>query len=463
MSRIADSMQPPPGVIVSLTAANVKRLKAVKITPKAGEPLVEITGRNAQGKTSVLDCIQMAFAGSRQLPPRAIRDGAERGVIVVELEKHIIKRTFTEGGSEVTVEAKDGTTYRSTKAFLDSLYGDLAFDPDAFTRQGPTEQRNSLLKLAGAVEAVTKLKSDEEAAREKVRDAKRDKARAGAVVDTAVAKLPPECSMVEWNPVRVDVSGLEARKAEYQAAKERRQDAEHKVELARLAVEAREKELETRRGVYASKLAEKKRLEEQVEAIRKELVSIASAAERDHEDIATLKYEHTSRLHDLDGITLPDLSDVEQQEARASEQHELVAQWERCEELRQESAACGVAVTEAEKELEKVLAHKLEVIEHLPLPVPGLSITDEGVTFNGVPLEQCAESEKLRVGVRLGMAANPKLRVILFREGSALDSAARQQVAEWAAAEGYQVWMERVDESGNAGIVIEDGGVKKVN
>lgn len=47
--------------IVQLTAENVKRLTAVSIAPDGN--LVQITGRNGQGKTSVLDAIWWALAG----------------------------------------------------------------------------------------------------------------------------------------------------------------------------------------------------------------------------------------------------------------------------------------------------------------------------------------------------------------------------------------------------------------
>ena len=39
--------------ILKLTAENVKRLKVVEITPRGD--LVQISGRNGQGKTSVLE------------------------------------------------------------------------------------------------------------------------------------------------------------------------------------------------------------------------------------------------------------------------------------------------------------------------------------------------------------------------------------------------------------------------
>ena len=52
--------------IVELRAENVKRLKAVEITPDG--TLQVIGGRNAQGKSSVLDAIWLALA-------EKVRDG----------------------------------------------------------------------------------------------------------------------------------------------------------------------------------------------------------------------------------------------------------------------------------------------------------------------------------------------------------------------------------------------------
>lgn len=42
-------------------------------------------------------------------------------------------------------------------------------------------------------------------------------------------------------------------------------------------------------------------------------------------------------------------------------------------------------------------------------------------------------------------------------DGSLLDSESRKILADLAAEQGFQVWMELVDESGQVGIVIEDG------
>ncbi len=43
--------------------------------------------------------------------------------------------------------------------------------------------------------------------------------------------------------------------------------------------------------------------------------------------------------------------------------------------------------------------------------------------------------------------------------GNELDSASLAEVSKMVEAEGYQAWIERVDESGKVGFVIEDGAL----
>jgi recombinational DNA repair ATPase RecF len=57
--------------IVELRSENFARLRAVAIRPDG--PVVQITGRNAQGKTSVLNSIWTCLKGRAVAPPQPIR------------------------------------------------------------------------------------------------------------------------------------------------------------------------------------------------------------------------------------------------------------------------------------------------------------------------------------------------------------------------------------------------------
>ena len=61
--------------IMALEAENVKRIKAVALTPSP-TGLTIVGGNNNQGKTSVLDALAWALGGDRFRPDAAQRDGA---------------------------------------------------------------------------------------------------------------------------------------------------------------------------------------------------------------------------------------------------------------------------------------------------------------------------------------------------------------------------------------------------
>ena len=120
--------------------------------------------------------------------------------------------------------------------------------------------------------------------------------------------------------------------------------------------------------------------------------------------------------------------------------------------------------TELTKSIDDVDARKAALLAGVTFPVAGLSVDGDAVTFNGIPLEQASSAEQLRVGLAVAAALNPKLRIVLVRDGSLLDAASLAIVAEWADANKMQVWLERVaDPKDGVGVVIEDGMVKSID
>ncbi len=110
-------------------------------------------------------------------------------------------------------------------------------------------------------------------------------------------------------------------------------------------------------------------------------------------------------------------------------------------------------------ELERLDRYKADELAKAKMPVEGLGFDLDGVTYNGVPFSQASGAEQLRVSVAMAMALNPDIRVIRISDGSLLDSTNMARLAEMAQEHDCQVWIERVDESGHVGFVIEDGSV----
>ena len=148
--------------IISLTAENIKKLKAVKITPDGN--VVMITGENDQGKTSVLDCISYGLEGSKKIDKRPIRKGEESAKIALDIGDNdevefTVEKTFTEKGSYLTIKNKEGFKATSPQALLNKIVGKISFDPLAFIKEKDAKkQRQILLDLVGV--DLTEINAD---------------------------------------------------------------------------------------------------------------------------------------------------------------------------------------------------------------------------------------------------------------------------------------------------------------
>ena len=117
--------------IIKLTAENIKKLKAIEITPKGD--VVRITGKNGAGKSSVLDAILYALGGQKAIPDKPIREGQRKARVTLDLGEYTVERRFGKS-SQVYVTAKDGSAIRSPQQLLESIAEKVSFDPASFER-----------------------------------------------------------------------------------------------------------------------------------------------------------------------------------------------------------------------------------------------------------------------------------------------------------------------------------------
>jgi DNA repair exonuclease SbcCD ATPase subunit len=434
--------------IINLKAENIKKLVAVEITP-SGE-IVTIAGRNGQGKTSVLDSIWWALAGTSHIQAQPIRSGQNKARIRLDLGEIIVERKFTDAGSTLTVTSADGARISSPQKMLDALLGELSFDPLAFSRMAPKLQFDELRrvsKLEIDVDAIERAnKADYDARTTVNRDAKARRAQLeGIVVPTVPAGEPfdEQALLQQMEQAATANADIETRKARRTAAQ---QDA------ARLRQQATE---------ATAKAAE---LRQQAQTLIEQAANQDTFAARDNGDAEALE----ARLAAAPALPEPtDVAALRQQidaartaaaarnaRTQALEQRKLIEADAEALETRSQTLTDAMTIREKQK---------ADAIAAAQMPVEGLGFGDGIVTFRGVPFDQCSSAEQLRVSLGIAMAANPKVRVIRIQDGSLLDEDSLRAVAEMAKGNDYQVWIEKVDTSGTVGIVIEDGHVKTVN
>ena len=102
---------------------------------------------------------------------------------------------------------------------------------------------------------------------------------------------------------------------------------------------------------------------------------------------------------------------------------------------------------------------KAKLLAKAKFPIKGLAVDEEGVTFQEIPFVQCSAAQRIRVSVAIGLAMNPKLRILLIREGSLLDPKNLAAIGKMAEKANAQIWIERVSKGKECSIIIEDGSV----
>ncbi len=420
--------------IIELQATAFKRLRAVDITPNGH--MVEIKGRNAQGKSSILDAIEGIFASAGALPKRPVRDGAERAVLRAsvgegEAVEYILTRRITAaGGTSLVIEAPSGARYPRPQEFVDRLIGAISFDPMEFARAKPKAQFEALrqiVKLDVDADALDgQNRRDFEARTDINREAGRLRGQAAGIMVPAGLPARP----VDTAPLfaAIQEAGEYNRAIDREAESRRRSEDLIAADLH--TAEVIEREIAKLQDEAAQK---RKRAKEQRQALD------ASAALAEPTDTAALA-ESLRQAQATNG-------QIAEAGRRATLEAEAGALEKRSEGLTEAMAARTQA--------------KAEALERAQFPVPGLAFGDGEILFQDVPFEQASQAEKIRVSVAVAIAANPKLRVLCVRDGSLLDADSMKLLSELVTASDYQCWIEVTDDAEDAvGIIIEDGVVK---
>jgi DNA repair exonuclease SbcCD ATPase subunit len=429
--------------IVRLNSQNVKRLTAVEITP-AGNVIV-IGGKNGQGKSSVLDSIAYVLGGKDLICRQPVRRGQKSAEVTCDLGEYKVRRTFTaDGGGQLTVETKDGARFTSPQARLDDIVGRLSFDPLAFSRMDPAKQAETLRVLLGL--DFTELDRE----RASVFAVRTDVNRDGKALRARYEALPAK---------HRDVPEEEVSAGEILADLEIMQEQNHVIETARndaamlrsIADGADSQALEARKQCDRTR-QEIARLQERLVAEEKSLgAADANAQNKRAEAVKLAAAASALVVHDLAPLK-ERLAGVEAVNRKVRENHENARLLAELEAQRTESQKLTARI-------DAIDAAKQEAVAKASFPVEGLGFDADGiVTFNGLPFDQASAAEQLRVSVAIGIALNPKLRVLLIRDGSLLDEESLGLLGEMADQHDAQLWIERV-EDGGATVIIEDGSV----
>ncbi len=398
--------------INTLEIENVKRIKAVSLSPSESG-LTIIGGNNGQGKTSVLDAICWALGGEKFRPSNAAREGAFSDPILrVTLSNGLIAERR---GKNSTLKVIDPQGNKSGQRLLDSFISQLALDLPKFLHASDKEKADTLLQIIGVGEQLAKMEQEETRLYN-------ERLAVGRIADQK-KKYAEEMRCWEGVPeVPVSASELIAQQqeilrknAENQRLREQRDRCEDAVIKARMA------------------------LEEAKHALAKAEYDAAQArrSAEDLQDESTLQLEENIREIDALNVKIRDNLN----KSHAEEEAKTYA-----EQYRQ--------LTD---QIEGVRLARRSLLDAADLPLPGLSVENGTLLYNGKAWDCMSGAEQLRVATAIVRRLNPECGFVLLDKLEQMDLQTLAEFGSWLEAEGLQAIATRVSTGDECSIIIEDG------
>ena len=410
-------------MINKIKAKNFKIIEFVDINPKKG--VTFIFGPNAAGKSTVMDIIENTLQGGKKIL-NPIRDNQERGETMIEIAGYKVKKIFTEKSVRLEVYDSDDNKIDGGLATIDKLVNKIGFDPHHFTRMNAKDQRAMLMKLLNL--DFTELDADRAKLfdeRKLIGSKKRDlpSFSVDEIKDAQSYKNIDEVSAVELS------EKLQKAKAEHINF----HDCQQEVEDNNIDIK-----------VMEEKITELKKRNEELATVKIPTVDVPKLREQ------------------LDG--------VEDSNKKVRIAKSIIEEVEKSDSLGEQYEA-------KTNKIEMIDNHKKNVLKNAKMPLEGLSLTEECVTYEDRPLEQLSTSEGMKVSISicLLMMDPEKEIIILIRDGNLLDDKSLEVIEEMAREYNGYYLIEYVltpefdNETGEQtnipkkGILIQEGKIKAID
>lgn len=408
--------------ITALEAENVKRIKAVALTP-APTGLTLVGGNNNQGKTSVLDALAWALGGDRFRPNAAQRDGA---VAPAHLKVTLSNGVIVERkGKNSTLTVTDPTGRRSGQQLLNAFIEPLALDLPRFMEASDKEKADILLRIIGIGTELhvrdLEIKSLYDKRTFTGQLAQQKKHFAEELIFYPDAPEEP-----------VSASDLIRQQQEILARNgENQRKRNQLVQLTDL--------LERQKKVVAD-------LEFQLSTEKQRLTTMQADVKIAQTSAENLQDESTAELEaSIRGI------EETNQKVRAN-----------LEKARAEDEAAQYAsdydkLTQA---ITQKRADRMALLNGADLPLPELSVEDGALTYKGKHWRDMSGSDQLRVAAAIVRRLNPDCGFVLLDKLEQMDMTTLTEFGRWLEAEHLQAIATRVSTGSECQIIIEDGMVK---
>ena len=407
--------------INKLEIENVKRVKAVTIEPTSNG-LTILGGNNNQGKTSVLDAIAWALGGNKYKPSKPARDGSMNPpTLRLELSNGLI---VERKGKNSDLKVTDPSGQKAGQQLLDSFVEELALNLPKFIESSAKDKANTLLQIIGVGEKLWELDRKEE-------QLYNERRTIGQIADQKKKYAAEQPQYPEAPNELVSIADLIHEQQEILARNgenaKKRQNRENIVNSLHLS-EARLKQLK-------EQLA-------QEEATHEKLMGDYIAANKSIEDLVD---ESTDEIEN----SIANIEEINRK-VRANLDKEKAE-----EDAKQYSSQYN----NLSKQIQDVRDERTSLLDSADLPLPGLSVEDGELVFEGQKWDNMSGSQQLRVATAIVRKLKPECGFVLLDKLEQMDIPTLTEFGKWLESEGLQAIATRVSSGEECQIIIEDGYV----
>ena len=410
-----------------LEIENVKRIHAVMIEPSK-DGLTIIGGKNRQGKSSVLDAIAWALGGNKYKPTQAANaDSTIPPRLKVIMDNGLV---VERKGKNSDLKVTDPSGKKGGQQLLNEFVEELALNLPKFMEASGKEKANTLLQIIGVGPKLAKLdQKEKELYQERLyvgrtADQKEKFAREQPYYPDAPQELVSPSELIRQQQDILARNGEKARiRANATEAERRAEAAEQALSMAYGAAAEAEKRLEEAKAAYNKAMEEKE---------------IAfSNAENAGDDESTAELEEN--IADIESINIKVRANMNKIQAE-----------EDAKEYRDQ-------YTRLTQDIEDVRAEKTALLDNADLPLPGLSVMDGELIYNGQKWDNMSSAEQMIVSTSIVRKLNPKCGFVLLDKLEAMDLDTLKEFGQWLEEEGLQAIATRVSTGDECSIIITDG------
>lgn len=407
--------------INKLEIENVKRVKAVKIEPSP-TGLTIVGGKNNQGKTSVLDAIAWALGGNKYRPSQPERKGS-----VTQPYLHIVLSNglvVERKGKNSDLKVIDPNGQKGGQQLLDSFVEELAIDLPKFMNSSAKEKAGILLRIIGVGDQLFELEKQEQ----------------------------------ELYNKRHAIGQIADQKEKYAKEQPYYPDAP-KEPISASDLIQQQQEILARNGENQRKRQRVTQIQQEFEAQGREVARLTALLNAAQEKYSQLQQDLAIAQKDAQDLIDESTAELEANIAQIDEINRKVRANLDKDKAEEDARMYRQQYNALTAEIEEVRKRKIDLLDNANLPLPGLSVQDGELIYNGQKWDNMSGSDQLKVATAIVRKLKPQCGFVLIDKLEQMDMDTLREFGQWLEQEGLQAIATRVSTGEECSIIIEDGYV----